>query len=362
MPLINGQKMACEPCIRGHRSTKCSHANERLMVPVRRPGRPLSSCPHPPSRPCLCAAAVTAAIPKKQKCRCDTSQPVAANGLEVKTEAAPGADVTPLQASSSKGSETPGHRVQKSVSKSKAGKKPIDPAALERMDASQVNIVSPFDAGLAKSPPPPPQSAATTPGNPGYGVMQFVSPEAASAAPHLSQSIDPGPQNMPVADPTYDHYTAMPMPAMHQMSHMNGTSWTSHQCGCGDSCQCIGCASHPYNEATQNYVRSAWNMMMEESPPQQKPNSHHEADHGTPMNHTSLQNGSSTSTGASMPAVKTSSDDAAPPSSAGRTPTDSAGPASASAGAAYEEQILSANDFFFVSYPFRIRPASQAQL
>lgn len=35
-----------EPCIRGHRSTKCLHF-DRLMVKVPRAGRPLSKCPHP---------------------------------------------------------------------------------------------------------------------------------------------------------------------------------------------------------------------------------------------------------------------------------------------------------------------------
>ncbi|PQE30620.1 hypothetical protein CJF32_00009830 [Rutstroemia sp. NJR-2017a WRK4] len=36
---------------------------------------------------------------------------------------------------------------------------------------------------------------------------------------------------------------------------------TIHTCGCGDACQCIGCAAHPYNDATQDYVRSAWASM-----------------------------------------------------------------------------------------------------
>lgn len=35
-----------EPCIRGHRSTKCLHF-DRLMMKVPRAGRPLSRCPHP---------------------------------------------------------------------------------------------------------------------------------------------------------------------------------------------------------------------------------------------------------------------------------------------------------------------------
>ncbi len=61
MPVINGIKMAwfvdalpplpsfapdllvrmySEPCIRGHRATTCNHARERIMLPVRKPGRP----------------------------------------------------------------------------------------------------------------------------------------------------------------------------------------------------------------------------------------------------------------------------------------------------------------------------------
>ncbi len=36
---------------------------------------------------------------------------------------------------------------------------------------------------------------------------------------------------------------------------------TVHTCGCGDSCECIGCVAHPYNNATQEYVRSAWASM-----------------------------------------------------------------------------------------------------
>lgn len=33
------------PCIRGHRSTKCQHT-DRVLLEVRKPGRPLTSCPH----------------------------------------------------------------------------------------------------------------------------------------------------------------------------------------------------------------------------------------------------------------------------------------------------------------------------
>jgi len=35
-----------EPCIRGHRSSKCQHF-DRLMIKVPKAGRPLAKCPHP---------------------------------------------------------------------------------------------------------------------------------------------------------------------------------------------------------------------------------------------------------------------------------------------------------------------------
>ncbi|KAG4444483.1 hypothetical protein IFR05_000074 [Cadophora sp. M221] len=45
MPLINGCKYSCEPCIRGHRATSCAHT-DRVLIEVRKPGRPLESCGH----------------------------------------------------------------------------------------------------------------------------------------------------------------------------------------------------------------------------------------------------------------------------------------------------------------------------
>ncbi|KAF7891015.1 uncharacterized protein EAF02_001340 [Botrytis sinoallii] len=45
MPVVNSKKYSCEPCIRGHRATKCMHTN-RLLVLVRKPGRPMQSCAH----------------------------------------------------------------------------------------------------------------------------------------------------------------------------------------------------------------------------------------------------------------------------------------------------------------------------
>ncbi|KIW03634.1 hypothetical protein, variant 2 [Verruconis gallopava] len=66
MPVIeiNGEKkkVACGPCIRGHRSSKCTHS-DRVLIEVRKPGRPLSACPHP-SGSCGCQRAVFYTVPK----------------------------------------------------------------------------------------------------------------------------------------------------------------------------------------------------------------------------------------------------------------------------------------------------------
>ncbi|PMD48468.1 hypothetical protein L207DRAFT_7780 [Hyaloscypha variabilis F] len=150
MPLINGMKMACEPCIRGHRSTKCTHANERLMVPVRKPGRPLSVCPHPPQQACGCGS-VTAAIPRKQTCHCGknshTHSAAAHNGAPVPGKSrsssfdrAGGLPMPPEAPSPTKVA----FKVQKSSLKHSGRKQSFDPANFERMDMSQVNVL-PYD-------------------------------------------------------------------------------------------------------------------------------------------------------------------------------------------------------------------------
>lgn len=520
MPLINGQKMAwyvslhpsparddfymrvmsrnisvtdtpaySEPCIRGHRSTKCTHANERLMVPVRKPGRPLSSCPHPSSRPCSCAA-VTAAIPRKQKCRCGTSEPAPAESKNDKDASA--GDITPQSPSKATNSS---FRVQKQASKSGPSRKQsIGPAGLERMDATQLNILPPYN-GMQRATPIPNGQAAAMPDMSMYGAMGLTPAEtsfshestmfpmfpypmqspmmtpapakpatnghgapstngstASSAAPTPGGCCGGGAggakakaatQQMPAAASTVDvvgekkvksccstasdsHETkpraeSMPAPGISQqpngimmspfqppmavptgmypyfphptifnyppqlgsflqplqpeqwrqfMSAMNfgqpvavppgaygmagsgsfhppstpnGTPWTSHQCTCGDSCQCVGCAAHPYNEATQNYVRSAWNTMAEDVPKVQAHTNGHANHVNGNVSSSRERSASRTSNGVTTP-VTTQAEGTISPT-APQTPSDAASGIS-------EEQTLSANDFFFVSYPF----------
>ncbi|RKF61658.1 putative copper fist dna binding domain-containing protein [Erysiphe neolycopersici] len=131
MPLINGMKMACEPCIRGHRSTKCNHANERLMVPVRKPGRPLSSCPHLKDHLCSCNS-ITAAIPRKQICQCSISS--SPKNTNIATRTTPSSS---METPNSPGK--PSFRIDKNYQKSHLKRKTSGVASLERLNSCQLH-------------------------------------------------------------------------------------------------------------------------------------------------------------------------------------------------------------------------------
>lgn len=155
---------------------------------------------------------------------------------------------------------------------------------------------------------------------------------------------------------------------------------TSHVCTCGDGCQCVGCAAHPYNDATQDYVRSAWNSMTGEawangvtSPVQAPTHFHAQTQHrpssnGHPVNarqdvvSTPAPNGDSTiTTNSAMPESSQAPNggdsggaDEGPKKTPTPMPTASPTPQTPSdtASGTSEEQTLSASDFFFVTYPF----------
>lgn len=134
------------PCIRGHRSTKCNHAAERVMVPVRKPGRPLSSCPCAPGRPCACGG-VKVAIPRKQKCHCGPGEESPPDKVNSKTPAAE----PPLSPT------VPIYRVQKSGTGPRQNgnrKQSFDPVNLDRMDPSSFNILEQYGSLDRKQPLP----------------------------------------------------------------------------------------------------------------------------------------------------------------------------------------------------------------
>ncbi|KAK4462704.1 hypothetical protein QBC42DRAFT_326391 [Cladorrhinum samala] len=200
MPFINGQKMACAPCIRGHRSTKCTHFYERVMIPVRKPGRPLSTCPCPPGRPCQCGGGVRVAIPKKQKCSCPAG---AADGSEESEN-----EISPTETATSTSPSRSSFRVSKTGSGSKAGsrKQSFDPANFERIDPRTFNLIASPNGNLPK----------------GINGIPISSP---GEGPGLSGLATPG--NMMPIGPA-PSYMASPSPGSVSMVYNMGPSMTTY--------------------------------------------------------------------------------------------------------------------------------------
>lgn len=455
------------------------------MVPVRKPGRPLSTCPHPPNRACGCGS-VTAALPRKQKCGCGTN-----NADEAPSPTHPDPGSNDIPASPTRGA--PGNfRIQKPPSSSKqtARKQSFDPAALQRVDPSSVNVMGgyldfntvnttmggngiippvqpnglplnyvpsipqPLD-GLAnpsynghlpyspsqqlfnqqslssvvlKEEPMTPQLTngqidvkvasppLATPNANGRGsccshpittdhsrhtpsssegsikdsssVVQKssccssedTSPENSVIAPMHQPMKAPPAINLPIFSQTLGANQMYPVflpqqqtvytypapygsfqqplqpsqypfavsvssygqpmtpgavPVVHPLPfRTNGTSTglgTSHVCTCGDACNCVGCPAHPYNHATQEYVRSAMNFMLTETGSYE------------PQNHTFQSEPANSGSTAKASCCGGSGGDVAPSPPAAQTPSDTTSALS-------EEQTLSASDFFFVDY------------
>lgn len=171
---------------------------------------------------------------------------------------------------------------------------------------------------------------------PQYGsYMQPLQPEQWRQVMAAMMFAQPPPQHM------------FGMPAVPTMSIPGASTsgsdqdWTSHHCGCGESCQCVGCAAHPYNEATQNYVKSAWNTMLNETQKQQSITNGGNHIANERLGESNKTNGE---TNGSVQAPISGGDAAVSPVPP-QTPSD------ATSGLA-DEQNLPANDFFFVSYPF----------
>lgn len=198
MPIIDNQKMACEPCIRGHRSTKCNHANERMMIPVRKPGRPLSICPHPPNNRCSCTS-VTAALPRTRRCGGCVSKPGASSGSASASASGPSGPASSAKA------------VPRSPSKRSFSSKSLQlsntPAPLGQGQGQfNVSIIGRPDMGMPVNAAPSwPNGSAPT----GYGGMP-MQPQQDNYMMMQSNEYMPGTAMMPINDGQFQPDFQMP--------------------------------------------------------------------------------------------------------------------------------------------------------
>ncbi|KAI0097250.1 hypothetical protein GGR51DRAFT_541506 [Nemania sp. FL0031] len=106
------------------------------MIPVRKPGRPLSSCPHQKGKPCNCNN-ITAAIPRNSKCGCGTSEPTPTNTISAVNTEPPTPEVAPMSPT-----RMASFRVQKHTTpKSPSRKHSYDISILSQMDPSSINVM-----------------------------------------------------------------------------------------------------------------------------------------------------------------------------------------------------------------------------
>ncbi|KAJ5351369.1 hypothetical protein N7452_000343 [Penicillium brevicompactum] len=383
MPLDEeGAKWSCEPCIRGHRSSKCQHF-DRLMMKVPKAGRPLAKCPHPKGT-CSCQKtyAVMVRIPKGSSCLCRPLYEVPMDGNETTQ--------SPTSSVPSTSSPAPG-KVQKSGRRQSTmqaapqniaraldnmphnlkfedgatgfmSNRPLHPDLDDSTTPSSLNngqAASPQDPAKqspsppvssccaqkpkADSPTPAPATAKTSqpvqnggsccgsrpaaasqlehqepnkqsfqqpPAWNDQSYMQYSNPQMASwqsptPVPHGSYMHPAMGQAQPQQTFSQNGYMQMlPPHSQPSMSHngmslgvtppptsmayhnsMNGLGITQppmnslmvnqpqssfaaapggdpcHDCSCGEDCQCLGCAAHPFNTTTRKHVQEMGAMI-----------------------------------------------------------------------------------------------------
>ncbi|RAH69248.1 putative Cu-dependent DNA-binding protein, partial [Aspergillus aculeatinus CBS 121060] len=70
--LIDGEKWACEACVRGHRVTTCKH-HDRPLIHINRKGRPFATCSVCNCTPCE-APEDHAKLKREADARCQASK------------------------------------------------------------------------------------------------------------------------------------------------------------------------------------------------------------------------------------------------------------------------------------------------
>ncbi|KAJ6109309.1 hypothetical protein N7486_001543 [Penicillium sp. IBT 16267x] len=324
MPLDEeGNKWSCEPCVRGHRSSKCMHF-ERVMARVAKAGRPLSKCPHATGN-CGCVKIwyVMVRIPIGSGCLCRPLYTVPATP-NVSDESTPAvtqaASPAPAKVQKSARRQSHRHKAQENIAKALEtmpdNLKLEDgaPKYLAGLPQHQHGLNGNRSPNLNDTPSPPPvasssaqsccggKSSASVAPNPltpqqssqtqppvldDVGLPYMGYPWQRPMAPTQPSRVQPfGMQNPPGPQSYVDNYSPNMSSASYlhsmnrlQISDNSMASFAASQnpyapapattpggdncldCQCGDECQCLGCATHPFNDTTRRHVQEMSDMM-----------------------------------------------------------------------------------------------------
>ncbi|GAA5863211.1 hypothetical protein JCM1840_002512 [Sporobolomyces johnsonii] len=249
MVLIDGVKYACQTCIKGHRSSKCTHTN-RPLIEIKKKGRPTSQCAH-----CR-ELRKTRSVHGRCDCvaRDQQDKPAARvlpNGLvDAMLPPAP-------QASTSGSTEVLKSGVTRLLNPCNCRRggpctccEVVSRAAPKAFpgDSPSPSASSPASPPSCCSPPPAPLPSASSSTFEPYALplppsldipVPPSSPYQLPIPPSILSTFSPSlPLPLPFPPPSKPPSDPLFLPKTH------GTS----SCFCGPTCQCVGCAVHdPYS-------------------------------------------------------------------------------------------------------------------
>ncbi|PYH99645.1 hypothetical protein BO71DRAFT_437237 [Aspergillus ellipticus CBS 707.79] len=361
MPLDEeGAKWSCEPCIRGHRSSKCQHF-DRMMIKVPKAGRPLARCPHPKGS-CSCQKlyAFMIRIPKGSTCLCRPMyhvSPETAESAPAPTTPTPSSTPNKIQKPVKRQIKTAPENLTKALSSiPEFGKqhaesemngmptrsysyptqehglnashdvlngepKKLVTTSRQVSDQNGEGTIPQGSSCCSRKPQPPTQTPApqaqrscceapkSLPDNVNNGTilgssdyfhaqkfkdndtshssnsipsistwqdfqatrqshymqpfsLPFSQPELPPMPGHMTH-IEPNSVEFSYPQPLNGHARFQPsIPQQHSDSTQIAFPKTeetgcdaTHDCSCGDGCQCLGCASHPFNNTTRQHVQ-----------------------------------------------------------------------------------------------------------
>ncbi|KAJ5553443.1 hypothetical protein N7494_002821 [Penicillium frequentans] len=320
MPLDEeGNKWSCEPCVRGHRSSKCMHF-ERVMARVPKAGRPLSKCPHPQGN-CGCVKTwfVVVRIPRGSGCVCRPvyTVPATPNDSDESTPAVPQA-TSPAPGKIQKSTRRQSHiqaapeNIAKALEAMPDNLKLEDgaPNYLAGLPQHQHGLNDKRSPNLNETPSPPPvapssgrsccggKTSAPVAANPSTPQVSSQTQHPVldeNSLPYMGypwQSSMPATQASPMQPfgmqptpvPQYVNGYTPNIPSASYLQSMNrlhisessmspfaaqnayapapaATPGSCLECECGDECQCLGCATHPYNNTTRQHVQEMSAML-----------------------------------------------------------------------------------------------------
>ncbi|GAA5937496.1 copper fist DNA-binding domain-containing protein [Sporobolomyces koalae] len=236
MVLVDGVKYACQACIKGHRSSKCTHT-DRELTEIKKKGRPTSQCTH--------CRQLRKTRSVHGKCECI--------GSKEAREQTPGARILPNGLIDILKPPQPATATAELATATPSGvTRLLNPCNCR--SGGSCNCCQAVSRAKPKGSPPspvfvtpdlpdprPPAGGGCCSSNSASVTTSMQLPKPSSCCSTRSARVDSFPANdiLVASLPTPPPYTAAPLNPLF-LPQTHGTL----SCFCGPTCQCVGCATH----------------------------------------------------------------------------------------------------------------------